>query len=132
MSTEAAELTRLLAQHRPKSANHGYPLWLRTRVAEHVITRQAQGTRICALGDELGVSRTTLRKWAHTHAPTSPSGAGFSRVVLTESSPRSSESQPAAPSAPTEPPPVVLTSPQGFSLHGLSPEQALQALMVLR
>jgi hypothetical protein len=113
-----SELPKLLVQHRPSAPRKGYPTWLRARVTDYVSRRQGQGITLGALADELGVTRQTLVAWVRRR--TDAVDGGFSALVVT-------------------PDPVVLpdvplmvVSPHGFSLRGISIEQALHALTVLR
>lgn len=129
MPTEATELAHLLTQHRPKPANRGYPSWLRTRVAQHASVRQSEGTPLSVLADELGVARSTLTAWVRTCA--AAGRGGFSEVIVS-GAPTQARSPSAPAAAPAEHTAIVVTSPHGFNLYGLSLEQALQALMVLR
>ena len=135
MATDPTKLAQLIRQHRPKFNKAGFPVWLRARVAEHVVERRAQGAMLSVLSDELGVSCSSLSKWSREHQ--APDVAGFLKVVAT---PPASPDQPAT----TRPTPATicsdactgqhlqLVSAHGFSLHGLSMEQAIYALAVLR
>ena len=135
MATDPTKLAQLIRQHRPKFNKAGFPVWLRARVAEHVLERRAQGVLLSVLSDELGVSCSSLSKWSREHQ--TPDVAGFLKVVATPPAP---PDQPAT----TRPTPATicsdactgrhlhLVSAHGFSLHGLSMEQAIYALAVLR
>ncbi len=136
MATDPTKLAQLIRQHRPKFNKAGFPSWLRGRVAEHVVERRAQGAMLSVLSDELGVSCSSLSKWSREHQ--APDVAGFLKVVATPPAPSD------LPAATAEPAPgticsdactgqhLHLVSAHGFSLHGLSMEQAIYALAVLR
>jgi transposase-like protein len=142
MATDPTKLAQLIRQHRPKFNNAGFPAWLRARVAEHVLERRAQGAMLSVLSGELGVSSSTLSKWFREHQ--APDVAGFLKVVATPPTPPDQPAPPDLPVATAESAPATicsdactgqhlqLVSAHGFSLHGLSMEQALYALAVLR
>jgi hypothetical protein len=113
-----SELSELLVQHRPSAPRTGYPTWLRARVTEYVSRRQGQGITLGALAEELGVTRKTLVAWLRRR--TDAVDGGFSALVVTPDPVRRPDV------------PLVVVSPHGFSLRGISMEQALHALAVLR
>jgi hypothetical protein len=113
-----SELSELLVQHRPSAPRAGYPTWLRARVAEYVSRRHGQGITFGALAEQLGVTRKTWVAWVGHR--TAAGDGGFSALVVTPD--------------PVGRPdvPIQVVSPHGFSLRGISMEQALHALAVLR
>lgn len=130
MPSETAVLAKLLDTHRAQDRSKGYPVWLRIRVGRHVYERRKGGTTYGVLAEQLGVSRPTLRKWSALE-----SGGGFSRVVVEESEPvlRGAEPTHAQPiSSALAHQTLMLISPCGFSLQGITFEQALHALAVLK
>jgi hypothetical protein len=132
MATDSTELARLLTQHRPRHDSDGFPAWLRSRVAAYVVEERAAGAGFPILRDELGVSITTLRRWADRY-PLADSG-GFSPVLVTDSAPLDLSTTPTTLENEHDDraPDIFLASPHGFSLHGLSLEQGLRALASLR
>jgi hypothetical protein len=126
--TSGSELAQLLARHRPTRAQTGYPKQVRARVGDYVIERRREGVMFDALADELGVSRTSLAHWAR--ARRSAESGGFSALVVTPDP--ACETRGPAESGPGDRSPLQLVSPRGFSLQGLSLEQAIHALAVLR
>lgn len=129
MSTDSAELARLLARHRPKSDGDGFPAWLRARVTAYVVEQRAQGTVFTVLRSQLGLSTMTLRRWIRLHPE--PDGGGFAEVVVAEPALASTRESAGVDDA-VQQRDIYLASPHGFRLHGLSLDQALAALAVLR
>jgi hypothetical protein len=140
LSDTAQSLTRLLITHRPASDHRGYPLWLRRRVATFVRSSSARGVKLAMLCRKLGVSTTTLRRWAAMSD--TRFGAGFVPVAGNDASATTDatyELGGARPTPlPTQPRPsstdseLRLLSPSGFASYGLSLEQALVAMKALR
>ena len=136
-NTTTLTLASTLRQHKPTSASVGYPPWLRAKVGSYVRERREAGARVTKLSDELGVSTTTLIRWARITQ--SHQGGGFAEVVATTPASRAGLARAASPVTAESRPspssrvgPVHITSPQGFSLHGLSFEQAVAVLSRLR
>jgi hypothetical protein len=113
-----SELPELVKQHRPNAPRSGYPTWLRARVAEYVRRQHGQGITFGALAQELGLARKTLVAWVGRR--TDAVDGGFAALVVTPD-------PVGRPGAPLE-----VVSPHGFCLRGISMEQALHALTVLR
>ncbi len=115
MADTAAQLLAEIARNRPPHNSAGYPAGLRERVGARLIARHAEGLSWKMLGAELGISRTTARKWARRVAESSAERATFLPVALVSPVPVSA----ACP---------VLFTPRGYRVEGLDPEQLLQVL----
>lgn len=89
---------------------------VRKRVLAYAGEQRAAGRSWKAIGAELGVSASALQRWAKK-AGLGPRGLARVRVV--------------AEAAPAEEATVVLITPRGYRLEGLSVEQAVQALGTL-
>ena len=144
MPTTATTLASAIRQHKPRAAREGYPPWLRKKVGRYVDKRRKAGAKAADLSAALGVSVTTLGRWQRSHR-TQPQRGGFAPVVTTPPPPPPTPlactnatvapppPQPATSTAPAATPAAVhITSPQGFSLHGLSIEQAIAVFVGLR
>ena len=138
MSHTTSALAHQIAQHRPARSGDGFPPWLRDRVAAYVSSQLGDGVAISSLQAELGVSKTTLSRWARER-PKPPAGGGFAQVVLTRVDDVAVPAKAPMTHASTldsAPQSVCgelsLVSPNGFALRGLSFEQGLRALMVLQ
>jgi len=135
MAEDPAVLAGLLVEHRKTDSRVGYPPQLRRRVGSYVARRRAEGVKFSGLASELGVTRTTLAKWARMWAV--PESGGFSEVVVVASAAvvPSAVVVPSSAVLPAEPEAadvLQVVSPSGFTLRGISLEQALYALTVLR
>lgn len=124
MSSSSRALAQLLTEHRPTRDGDGFPQWLRDRVGVFVRDSTGRGISLATLRSELGVSSTTLRRWSM--ASRGSGDGGFVPVVL-EPSPRAS-----APLQHTTDVALRLSAPSGFTLHGLSLDQALAMMQALR
>jgi len=128
MDDPATTLRELLQQQRPRTASLGWPATLRARVARHAATRRARGERWAAISRSLGVNRTTVRSWVEAldealdEAPT----VGAMVPVIVGEPPAVLAPPPAT--EPTVDAKVVLVSPRGFRLEGLSVSAAVSAL----
>lgn len=138
MSTTTATLAESLRQHRPTSGRRGYPQWLRDKVGRYVLAQRSAGGRLARISEELDISTASLLRWARLSGGNR--GGGFIEVVAEPSAPAAQSPRqltPITPTVPTtgaevHPSAVYLVSPQGFSLHGLTFEQGIQALASLR
>ena len=138
MSHIASALADQIAQHRPTQSRHGFPPWLRDRVAAYVTERLSHGAVISTLQAELGVSSASLWRWTR-QPPKASAGGGFAQVVLTPTDDvavpaavpmiRASTLDSVAQCVRNE---LSLVSPNGFTLRGLSLEQGVRALMALQ
>jgi len=140
MPNTAATLASALREHKPSNAAAGYPLWLRIKAGNFVRQRRKAGAKLSQLSRELGVSTTSLNQWARISKKSG--GGGFAPVI--EAVPAATLPLPLATatttaelarprqSLPPQPSAIHLTSPQGFSLHGLSVEQAVAIFVGLR
>jgi len=124
MDDTATTLRELLQQQRPRTASLGWPVELRARVARHAATRRARGEGWAAIGHSLGVSRTTVHSWVEA-LDASPTVGAMVPVIVGEP-PVVSAPPPAT--EPTAVAGVVLVSPRGFRLEGLSVNAAITAL----
>jgi len=138
MAAKNEALAELIGAHRPPNASAGFPAWLRIRVGRHVRTECAAGTTLTTLARNLGVSRPTLKIWSMSQG--SADSGGFARVVVDERAPASATGLVSVPGSPSSHSPSItaapatfsLVSPHGFSLDGLTLEQALRGLATLR
>jgi len=144
MPTTAAALASAIRQHKPRAASDGYPPWLREKVGKYVNERRDAGAKAAELSTSLGLSVTTLGRWQRHHRA-QHHRSGFA-PVLTTAAPilKTPLARTTTTVAPPPPPPVAraapaaapsavhITSPQGFTLHGLSIEQAIAVFTGLR
>jgi hypothetical protein len=54
----------LLKSHRARAASEGYPAEVRARVGRYAAARRADGDRVSAIALDLGISTTSITKWA--------------------------------------------------------------------
>lgn len=104
---------RQLIENDPRPT-HAFSADVRRAVGRYAEQRRSEGARWSQISDEVGVSSTSVRKWA-----LALERQGFRQVVLVEDPPV------------VDPRPVeelVITSPQGFTLTGCSLEQAIVVL----
>ena len=110
----------LLRRTRPRCHAEGYPSEVRSSVAALVRRRLGEGVNLNAIARELGVNRGTLRRWLERTADFAP--PTFVPVVVQRSVSLEAE-QVTVPTAM----PIVLVSPTGFRLDGLTLEEAIHA-----
>jgi hypothetical protein len=105
-------------RNRPPVPSQGYPLGLRQRVGRHARLRRAQGETWTGIGSSLGLGRSTVRNWAAAveFEPEEPTSSMVPVLVAAEEQPVMEASE------------VVLVSPRGFRLVGLSVPAAIEAL----
>lgn len=123
-ATTAATLRQLLKQTRPRTPSLGWPVELRRRVARHAAARRDRGEGWAVIGHSLGVSRTTVRSWVGALDEAPRAGAMVPVIVAEPTAVLS----PAPAPEPTVGAELVLVSPRGFRLEGLSVEAAVTAL----
>ena len=104
---------RTLIQNDPRPTN-AFSSNVRTAVGRYAEQRRREGARWSQISDEVGVSSTSVRKWA-----LALERQGFHQVVLVED-------PPVVEARPVDE--LVITSPQGFTLTGCSLEQAIAVL----
>ena len=124
MDDTAATLRDLLQQSRPRTASLGWPREIRIRVGRHARTRRSRGEGWTVIGNSLGISRNTVRVWVKAQGLAANSSAMVPVVVVEDPH-----------TIPTSTPVVselVLISPSGFRLEGLSISAAITALEQLR
>jgi len=121
-----SELAALIVEHRPETPSLGYPAWVRRRVGRYVAEQRGNGAGYRELAEQLGVTRTTLAQWSKLGAEGAQ--GGFSEVILASKAapPRRAEAVAEGSTA------LEVVSPQGFTVRGVTFEQALHALAVLR
>ena len=119
MDDTATTLRDLLLKSRPRTASLGWPIELRHRVAHHAAARRRRGEGWAAIGNSLGISRSSVRGWVEALDDDPTAGAMVPVIV--------SEAPPLSPQPPTAGE-VVLVSPRGFRLEGLSVSAAITAL----
>jgi len=104
---------RQMIENDPRPAN-AYSSDVRTAVGRYAEQRRKEEARWSQISDEVGVSTTSVRKWA-----LAVERQGFHQVVLVED-------PPVVEARPVDE--LVITSPQGFTLTGCSLEQAIAVL----
>ncbi len=114
----------LLRETRPRRHADGYPDPVRVRVTALVRDRIADGHTLTAVANDLAVNRGTLQRWlALTPTETAP---GF---VVVKVDPAGDSPSPGRHDGPSSPPErLVLTSPGGFRLSGMTLDHAIDAL----
>jgi len=95
---------------------HAYSRDVRHAVGRYAQQRRKQGAPWTQIAGEVGVSSTSVRKWALALA-----SQGFHQVILVD--------DPPVVDVPAEQ--LVITSPLGFTLTGCSFDQAIAALRTL-
>ena len=109
------ELRAQLEQSRPARASAGYPHELRVRAGAWLRAQRVAGVSWDRLGEQLGVSRTTVRSWATAAKKARRSSAtDFLAVEV--------QVEPLLPRQPT------LVSPRGFRVEGLELGQLVELL----
>lgn len=117
------EVRQLVASNRPEEGQPGYPEVVRAAVVEHALAARERGRTWQAIGDEVGVSSTTVRSWT-LRQQESP---GFAQVLAASCS-CGEEQRPAVTSQPSS---AVLETPAGFTVRGLSVADLAELLVVL-
>jgi AraC-like DNA-binding protein len=112
MARSLAEARRAVAALGTRGRTTRVPEAVRERVLEYAFAERAEDKSWATLARELGLSSSTLQRWA-SGASRRPAPLRRVRVVGERRS---------------EPPRVVLVSPAGYRLEGLDPEQALAML----
>lgn len=107
----------LLERSRPRCHADGYPPEVRAAVLELAHHELDSGTSLNALSRSIGVNRSTLQYWLSRSAKLT----GFVPVVV---------HHPEEPEVDmdTSPSSLILTSPAGFRIDGLTLDQAIYAL----
>ena len=121
MEDEAGILHDLLQRHRPKHSV-AWPKELRQRAGQHAVERHSRGESWTAIGESLGVNESTLRHWAKKPLLVSSSGTMVPVVVSESVEPGFHHSGARSGSG------LVLISPRGFRVAGLTLEAAIEAL----
>ena len=114
----------LLRQTRPRRHADGYPEDVRLRVTDLVRRRVGLGDGLTDIARELGANRGTLQRWLTAATQESPSG--FVAVAVTAPPRPGPSSVSTWPSTRSEP--LVVTSPSGFRLDGLTVDEAILVL----
>jgi hypothetical protein len=118
MSHTPDSLATLLVRHKPACVQYGYPDWLRTEVGAYVRKYRAGGGNVTALSEVMGLSKTTLTAWSRLEAV--PSKDSFVPVVVEPDIPNPTDHT------------IDMRAPDGFHLHRLSFDQAIEAVRRLR
>lgn len=118
---EQEEVRELIRTHRPPSGM-GYPDDVRRAVVAYVRQRRTQGQHWEHIGQQIGVSGTTLVNWSKAMGQLLP-------VAIVDEPP---EARSIPPSQPRLAAGLVLHTPSGVRLEGLDLQQALALLSVLR
>ena len=108
MTTNATKLRESIAQSRVGQSRWRCPSPLRKKIVEFAKERRQAGSSVRKIARELGVSESGLSRWLQ-------SGSGRVRPVRVAEE-GSSQS------------PLVLVSPGGYRLEGLSPSDAAEVL----
>ncbi len=130
MDDTATTLRELLQRNRPRTASLGWPPDLRVRVARHAAGRRARGEGWAAIGNSLGISRSSVRGWVEA-LDVIPATNAMVPVIVSDAP----QSVPTPTLTPTPTPTptsmgrdLVLVSPRGYRLEGLSVNAAITAL----
>ena len=111
MDENVEQLRELIATNRPRVASTGYPIELRHRAGRYALAQHRSGESWAAIGAALGLSRTTVRSWATPESELGDGTGDLVPVVIGEPEP---------PVAAQPPPTLILVSPRGFRVEGLS------------
>lgn len=113
----------LLNSHRARALSEGYPAEVRSRVGAYAAARRADGHRVSAIALDLGISTTSISKWASAVVRLPP--LQLVRVeVVPDVLPAPALLAPIALRAPVASAGCspVLVSPRGFRVEGLDVE----------
>ena len=117
MSARGKELREKIAESRAESVHGGCPEELRKEAVTYFRYRKARGSNQASISRELGITHTTMRRWCQDQGDNPASE--ICRVRIKEK--QSEQSQE-----------VVLVSPEGYRLEGLTVSTASQLLRALR
>jgi hypothetical protein len=108
-------LQQLVSSNRPTSKATGYAVSIRNRVGQFVRQQRDRGVPWSTLSQALGVSHASLRTWMHA-APVAP-------VFLPVHIHHQAEI--------AQPTPLVITSPAGWRIEGVTLDQIKDIISVM-
>ena len=115
----------LLKSHRARASSEGYPAEVRSRVGSYAAARRADGHRVSAIALDLGISTTSITKWASAVIRPPPLQLQLvpvevvPDVLAAPALPAPITQRASAASASCSP---TLVSPRGFRVEGLDVE----------
>lgn len=113
MAVDTDELRRQVEAHGPRGRGRRFPAELRAELVEAVHQLRAEGRTWKGIGDALGVTPQTVRRWSVERAADAP------LVPVEIAAGREREDG------------LVVVSPHGYRVEGLSLEQAAALLRAL-
>lgn len=119
MSDQAEQIREALAAFRSQSTSRRYPEAIRKQAAEYVKEELAEGRSIRDVAEAVGLKVSLVRRWAYK------SGARSYQPRLLPVTVRGNGGRRVAPGA------LVVISPSGFRLEGLSFREAVEVMRTL-
>ncbi|HEY1689578.1 MAG TPA: hypothetical protein VGF95_12030 [Solirubrobacteraceae bacterium] len=109
----ASSLRAAIRSHEPARGKR-YEPWLKARIIEFVLARREQRASWARVSEEVGLRFETLRRWCMASSP-KPSRAMVPVRVVADAADRT----------------VILASPAGYRVEGLTLHEAVAALRAL-